>query len=340
MGNMKDKFIGVAVAAMMAPSVAMAADYTMKISMGTGPIENNYIHTPLLAFEQEVEELSGGRIDVKFFWNFALGKHEAVTNMVRQGQVEALAGTEGFFAPYDSDLEVLGIPYLFLNRRVAYDVLDGDWGQRFADDVASKIGIRPIVWMENGGYRHFSSNKPMQTVDDLNGMKIRTMTNPIAMEMVTALGASPTPIAWADLYTSLQTGVVDGQENSLSTFRIPKLEEIQKHIILDGHTYSITSLWVNEEWLRNLPDDLRKIVDEAAIHMRDYNRELSAANDIADRTYLEQAGVTIVDLSDAEKARFRDLSQAPSIAVLREKIGHDIVDNLLSAVKGAEESQQ
>lgn len=209
MGLSKANVIAAVAAAIVTSGSAVAADYTMKISMGTGPLENNYIHTPLLAFEKEVEEKSDGRIDIKIFWNFALGKHEAVTNLVRHGQVEAMTGPEAYFAPYYKDLEVLGIPYLFLGRDVAYEVLDGKWGQDFADTISEEIGVRPLGWMENGGYRHFSSNTPMETVDDLKGLKLRTMTNPVHMEIVKALGASPTPIAWADLYTSLQTGVVD-----------------------------------------------------------------------------------------------------------------------------------
>lgn len=333
------KLVGtIAVGVAFSASTAWAADFTMKFAMGTGPVENNFAHVPLLAFEKEVEEKSGGRIDVKIYWNFALGKHETVANLVRQGQVEAMVTSEGQFVPFYPDLEVLGIPYLFLDREIAYDVFDGDFGQTLSEDMAKAVNVRPMVWMENGGYRNFSANKPLKTVDDLQGLKMRTMTNPVAMTMVKSLGASPTPIAWADLYTALQTGVVEGQENSLGTFRIPKLEEVQKHIILDGHVYSVSALWVSEKWLQSLPEDLRALVEEAAQNMKTYNRQMSADNEATDRAYLESVGVSVVDVSKEEKARFREMSQAPVIEVLKEKIGEEIVDKALGAAKAAEQA--
>ena len=318
-------------------SAALAADYTMKIAIGPGPHKDHYLHTPLQAFEKEVEEKSNGAIDVRIFWNGALGKNEAVVNLVRQGQVEGLVTSEGHIVPYYGDLQVLGIPYLFLNRDVAYEVLDGEFGKSFAEKVAKESGIRPLEWMENGGFRHFTANSPLRTADDLKGLKIRTMTNPVHMAIVEALGASPTPIAWADLYTALQTGVVDGEENSLPTFRIPKLEEVQKHIILDGHVYSLSSLWVSEKWLGKLPAELRGVVETAGYNMKVLNRKMSVSNETRDRKYLEDFGVSIVDVSKEEKARFRALTQEPAMEVLRKEVSAEIIDAMMSAVAKAEQ---
>lgn len=317
-------------------SVALAADYTMKVSLSASPRPDHYLYTPLEEFEKEIEAQSKGAIDVEIYWSGALGKNESVVNLVRQGQVEVLMTSEGHVVPYYPDLQVLGIPYLFLNREIAYSVFDGEFGQNFAEKIANESGIRPINWMENGGYRHFTSNVPMKTADDLKGQKIRTMTNPVHMAIVEALGASPTPIAWSDLYTALQTGVVDGEENSIPTFRIPKLEEVQKHIILDGHVYSVSALWASEKWLDTLPDDLRDVVMTAAKNMQKANRALSVKNETRDRKYLEDYGVTIVDLPNEEKERFRELTQGPALKVLKEEISQDIIDEMLSAVAKAE----
>ncbi|MCW5702491.1 MAG: TRAP transporter substrate-binding protein [Bradyrhizobium sp.] len=315
---------------------AWAQQFTMKIAEGPGPLENNYGHVPLQEFVKEVEQKSGGRIKVNIHWNFALGKNEAVMNRLRTGQVEAILTSEGHLAPYYPDVQVLGVPYLFADRKVAYEVLDGPFGTKLGQDITAKTGIRVMGWGENGGYRHYSSNKPMKTADDLKGLKLRTMTNPIHMQIVRSLGASPTPISWADLYSSLQTGVVDGQENSLATFRIPKLEEVQKNIILDGHVYSVLGWYVSEKFYQSLPPDLQKIVTDASKTLIKRNREISVAQESEDRKYLASKGVTVVDVSLSEKKRFQELTQAPAIETLKKEVNAKLLEELMAAVKAAE----
>lgn len=324
-----------ALCAFAAPASA-APQFTMKIAEGPGPLENNYGHVPLAEFVKEVEAKSGGRIKVDIHWNFALGKPEAVMNRLRTGQVEAILTSEGHLAPYYPDVQVLGVPYLFATRQIAYEVFDGPFGTKLAQEITAKTGIRVMGWGENGGYRHYSSNKPMKTADDLKGLKLRTMTNPIHMQIVKSLGASPTPISWADLYTSLQTKVVDGQENSLATFRIPKLEEVQKHVILDGHVYSALGWYISDKFYKSLPPDLQKVVTDASASLIRRNREISAAQEAEDRKYLESKGVTVVDVSNAEKQRFQQLTQAPAIEILKKEVNAQLLDELMAAVRTAE----
>lgn len=331
---------GVLVSALaLSAQTVIAQDYVMKISIGDAPLPEDVEHynqTGLRNFETDLEELSGGRIDVQIFWNGQLGKVENVLNLVRNGQVEGVIASDGHVAPYYPDIQVLGLPYLFIDRQVAYDVFDGEFGTYLADKMADESGIRPMPWLENGGYRHYSSNSPMATVEDMAGLKIRTMNNPLHMQIVESLGGSPTPIPWADLYTSLQTGVVDGQENSLSTFRVPKLEEVQSHIILDGHVYSIISLFISEQWLDSLPDDLRAAVAQAADNYKATNRRISQENEASDRAYLEANGVTIVDPTVDVKAEFQARTQGPALATLQEQVEADLIERLLTAVRAAE----
>ncbi len=313
-----------------------APQFTLKIAEGPGPIENNYGHVPLQAFAKEVEAKSGGRIKVDIHWNFALGKPEAVMNRLRTGQVEMMFTSEGHLAPYYPDIQILSVPYLFASRQVAYEVLDGPFGKKLGQDVTAKTGIRVMGWGENGGYRHYSSNKPMKTADDLKGLKLRTMTNPIHMQIVKSLGASPTPISWADLYTSLQTKVVDGQENSLATFRMPKLEEVQKHVILDGHVYSANGLYLSDKFYKSLPPDLQKLIDESSVTFIKRNREISTSQEAEDRKYIESKGVSVVDVSLAEKQRFQQLTQGPVIELLKKEVNPQLLDEMMAAVKAAE----
>jgi C4-dicarboxylate-binding protein DctP len=191
--------------------------------------------------------------------------------------------------------------------------------------------MRAMVWHENGGYRNYSANKPLTSVEDLQGLKIRTMNNPVHMEIVKSLGASPTPIPWQDLYTALQTGVVDGQENSLAIFRIPKLEEVQKNIIMDGHVYSPGALYFSQKWLDTLPEDLLEIVKTASENFRDLNREISTKAEADDRAYLESKGVSIYDPTPEQKQQFRELTQAPALEYIKGSVDADILACVLSA---------
>lgn len=328
--------LAISVAALMTATTAISQEFTMKFSISDAEImEEHFTHTPLRAFEKEVEEMSGGRIDVQVFWTGQLGKTDSVVNMVANGLVEGIIGADGFASPYDKDIQVLGIPYLFGTRDAAYEVLDGQCGQALSDGLAEKSGIRALVWTENGGYRNYSANTPLTSADDLKGLKIRTMNNPVHMEIVNSLGASPTPIPWQDLYTALQTGVVDGQENSLAIFRIPKLEEVQKHIIMDGHVYSPGALFFNEKWLKSLPQDLMQVVQTASENFRDLNRQISRDSEAGDRAFLESEGVSIYDPTPEQKQKFRDLTQPSALAYIQGSVDQAVIDCFLSAAESA-----
>ena len=311
----------------------------MKISMSDPapkPGQQHFVRSTMTEFGKEIEKASNGRIDVRIFWDAQLGKIEKALNLVRGGQVEAAVPADGALAPYAPDVQILGIPYLFIDRKVAYEVLDGKAGQMLAERMAKTAQLRPLAWFENGGYRNFTANRPLTKVEDMKGLKIRTMTNPVHMQIVKSLGASPTPIAWGDLYTALQTGVVDGEENSLPTFCTAHLEEVQKHIILDGHVYSITGLTVSEKWFQSLPEDLRQVVVTAAEHARTMNRELSIKNEAEALKYLESKGVSVVDIPKEEKARFQSLTQGPVLETIRSKVDADVLEAFLAAAKEAE----
>ncbi|QFT61096.1 Sialic acid-binding periplasmic protein SiaP precursor (plasmid) [Sulfitobacter sp. THAF37] len=328
--------LAIGTCAVMTASVAFAAEYTMKFSISDTEItEEHFTHTPLRAFEKEIEEKSDGRIDVQIYWSGQLGKTDSVVNMVSNGLVEAIMGADGFASPYDQNIQVLGIPYLFNDREAAYEVLDGQCGKMLTESLLEKSGLRAAVWHENGGYRNYSANKPLTSVEDLQGLKIRTMNNPVHMEIVNSLGASPTPIPWQDLYTALQTGVVDGQENSLAIFRIPKLEEVQKHIIMDGHVYSPGALYFSKTWWDSLPEDLQEIVQTASENFRDLNREISAKSETADRAYLEEQGVSIYDPTAEQKQQFRELTQGPALEYIKENVDAEILSCFLDAAEAA-----
>jgi len=154
--------------------------------------------------------------------------------------------------------------------------------------------------------------------------------------MVKALGAAPTPVAWSELYTALQTGVVDGEENSVSTFIIPKLEEVQKYMILDGHVYSMWTLFINDKWYRELPKELQTAIDQASIITKYANRGLCRINESVNLEYIKSKGVKVYVPTRGQKEEFKNLAQKPVIEYLKTQIDPKLIDKVLEAVAEAE----
>jgi tripartite ATP-independent transporter DctP family solute receptor len=322
----------------MSGLAAQAQTYKLKFATVDAQTDDNFSVAAQKTFAKEVKEKSGGRIDMTIYWNGQLGKIENLVNQISSGLVEGQIASEGHLAPYFPDGQVLGIPYLFRSREVAHKVLDGPFGQKLAEAMAAKSGNRPVAWLENGGFRHFSANKPLTSAASIRGLKIRTMSNPVHMEIVKSLGASPTPVPWTDLYTSLQSGVVDGQENSISTFRIPRLEEVQKYMITDGHVYAVLAIFVSEKFYQKLPADLKKVVLDAGAAARTVNREIAAKNESADRAYLEKAGVKIYDPTPQQKAEFQKLTQGPAIdSLVKQGVSRALIDEMMAEIAKAEQ---
>ncbi len=314
-----------------------AADFTMRLAGTTPKAEQNFAYAPFEVLAQEVQARSGGRIKVEIYPGGQLGGIESIVNQISDGTIQGGDPSDGHLAGGFPEIQVFGIPYLFVSRDVAWDVLDGPFGQKIKEMMIKKTGMRPLFWSENGGFRHYSSSKKeMKSVADMAGLKMRTMNHPLHMEIASSLGMSPTPVAWNEVYTSLQTGVVDGQENSIPTFLVPKLFEVQKHMILDGHVYALTTMSINEAWYQSLPEELKRVVDQSARVALAANRGLAVSNELSGRTYLESRGMKIYDPSPVEKMAFRERAQPKAIEWLKGQIDPALVDEMLAAVADSE----
>lgn len=332
------RVISVAAAMLLTANVAHAADYVLKFSSSTPELQNDYSQTAIKVFELALEDMSEGRIDVEVYYNSQLAGAEPAMKQIQAGLIEAQLASDGHLVPYYKDLQVLGVPYLFPSREIVWEVMDGPFGQKLNDDIAKASGIRPLAWLENGGFRDFSTGDAVVgSAADMQGLKIRTMSNPVHMEIVRALGASPTPIPWGELYTSLQTGVVDGQENSVSTFRQARLYEVQKNIVRDHHVYSFLGLYMSEKFYQSLPDDLKaKVMDAAKIALV-ANRTISLRSEEANIEFLKSQGVSVVDLTPEQMKEFQNLTQEAGLkAVAAEGVSTELLEELQKAIAEAE----
>jgi TRAP-type C4-dicarboxylate transport system substrate-binding protein len=243
--------------------------------------------------------------------------------------------SDGNYATIYPDIQVLNIPYLFSTERNAWRVLDGPFGQKLAEDLRTKIGIRVLGWWESGGFKHFSSNKPLRSPADFAGLKIRTL-GPLATPLIEALKASAVPIAFGELYTALATGLVDVQDNSLSIFRLIRLQEVQKFILLSGHSYAVGVLGINDTFYIRLSPDERAAVDAAALKAIAFNRESSRKAELEATAALRTAGVEFIEFTAEPKQEFRRVTQGPVIEWLKTQLSvPGLIDEALSAVQAA-----
>jgi tripartite ATP-independent transporter DctP family solute receptor len=286
-------------------------------------------------FAKEVKAKSGGRIDVQVFGAGALGGERELVEGVKNGFIQAGLAS-GVMANFYPSAMVTDIPYLFPNAEVADKVMDGPFGQKLADDFHAATSMHNLCFGEVG-FRHFSTGKtPVHSPKDLAGLKIRVQETPLYVTEMKALGAQPTPIAFPELYTALQTGVVDGQENPVPTIIFAKLYEVQKNVTLDGHNYGVDWFVVSDKFYKSLPPDLLKVVTDAAkvacAEERKANRTFTAQGNKT----LAEKGVTVYTPTTAEMAQFRAAAQPPVIDFLKTKIDPKLIDGSQVAVKDAD----
>lgn len=328
---------GLSVAAVLAWSgFAQAAEYTIRLSHGMPETMQSGQHAWAIVFKEFVETRSGGKIEVRILGANAAGDERQQLDQVQTGVNQMALVSEIVQPSFFEPALIFGIPFLFSSSAVAWEVLDGPFGERYNQAFLEATGVRFLGHIESGFRSFFTRDKEVHSPADLAGLKIRTGENPIHIEMVRALGANPTPISWTEVYTSLQQGVVDGMENPPGLFYSMKFYEHQKYLTVDRHLYSIHSAIINEEFYRSLPEDIRGVVNEGADLATTIGRSSAFLAERAAIDQLKEAGLTVYEPTAAEYEEFRKLGRPSAEALVREKLGAEWVDALLAAVTEAE----
>jgi C4-dicarboxylate-binding protein DctP len=330
-------FVGVLLLSIAVGAIAAPKTIVIKLSHGDaadgsyGTAENGAI-----TFKRLVEARSDGRIKVEIYPNCQLGSEREMYESVIMGTTQMTWCSSAPISGWVPEMMVLSIPYLFSGPEVAYKVLDGQFGRELSDLVIKKAGMRFLSY-SHIGFRHFTNNvRPIRSPKDMKGLKIRTREDPAEMKIVQSLGASPTPIAWGELYTALQQGVVDGEENPTSMIQVSKLYEVQKYLTLDGHVFGVNPVTINEKFYQSLPQDLKLIVaDSAKTAALAYRGMLEYGNAI-DLEDLSKKGMQIYSPTTAELAEFKAATQGPVKSFVAGKIGNAWVDKLMNAVAAAD----
>lgn len=285
-------------------------------------------------FKNIVEAESGGKIKVNVYPSGQLGGETELLQSTQEGML-TMAMVSGAYSKLCKEANVLEIPYLFPSSPVAWEVLDGEFGQALSEHCLKKTGLRNLAYGETG-FRHFTNSKrEISTPEDLQGLKIRVMTTPLYVEMLKSLKAEPTPIAFPEVPAALTTGVIDGQENPVSVISANKFYELQKYITLDGHVYSTDFLLMNDDFYTSLSAEDRAIIDRAAKVAGTVGRAIQQVNSAEGLETLAKKGMKITSLTPEQQKQFRDQTQPAVIKWLEGTVDAKWIDGALQAVEQA-----
>ncbi|MCK0150777.1 TRAP transporter substrate-binding protein DctP [Marivita sp. S6314] len=329
-------------AALLAGSAITAAaqDFTIRATANSN--ENDEDYDGLVVFKNHVENASNGRIAVELFIGTQLcsGGAECLQG-VSDGSIDVFVTTSGGAAGIFPYVQVLDLPYLMSDDRVAEHVLSGDFTRTMRDMALEDSGdtIRIMTIGNTGGWRNFANTqRRVQMPSDLEGLKIRTVVADLPQEVVKALGAAPTPISWPELFTSFQTGVVDGSKNGITDIMGMKFPDAGlQYVTLDGHAY-MGAIWVmNNEKFLGLPEDLRRVVADGFYALQQATFASPKRKSIAAYEEFVAGGGDLYVPTPEEKAAFREAA-APVFDWFQENVdgGPEIYEALTKAVEEAE----
>jgi len=297
--------------------------------------DQHHLTRGLYVFEQELEKRVGDRIDVQIFPNMQLGGGREMVEGVQLGTIHAAEASLAWVSAFDSSFLALNLPYLFLTREIAFEFLDGPIGTEMAKNL-EKSGIKILGYFENG-VRHVTNNvRPVRTPADLRGLKIRTMDNPVHLAAFRNMGANPTPMAFGEVFTALQQGAIDGQENPFANIAAMKFDEVQKYMSTTGHFYDVTGFMMNLDLYNGLPGDIRKAVDEAAAAAVKAQRQFAAEDDVRfQKEFMAKGKMTIIELTNEQRLVFREAAKK-TYEEMADRIGKDMLQRIRAEVQQIE----
>lgn len=294
---------------------------TVRFKVGTTTAPEGHYVKGLIEMQSLMEEYSNGEMTLDIYPNSQLGNERDMMENVGMGVQEMCLISTGPIPNFVSDFAVLDLPYLFEDEDAAYAALDGEVGTSLLEQLEPQ-GIYGVGFWENGFRQVTNDKKEIVNPDDLKGMKIRTMENNVHMATYNALGATATPMAWSEIFTALQQGTVDGQENPIAIIESAKVYEVQKYVSMIDLFYSPCVLMISQSIYDGLTDTQKEAFDKAAEEAKSYQREYSRNySDDAIQT-MKDAGVTVTEVDKAvwEEAALQVYEQADSLGLNQELV--------------------
>ena len=323
----------IALGALFCIGLGLQAQAATVIKIGHGANDKLHMHRALLRFEELVEKGSKGELEIQIYPSSQMGPDREMIEGVQTGVLEMAIPPSSFFAGWDPSFAVIELPYVYPSKDVALKVLNGPAG----DEMLAKLekqGLVGLGWLENG-LRHVTNNvRPIHSPEDLNGIKLRTMKVPAHVDTFSALGANPTPMNFGEVYSGLQQGVIDGQENPIALIDSQRFYEVQKHMSLTGHVFTTYVPVISKYFFDGLSVEHQALIRSSMHKASDYQQELVNAEEAAQLEGIKKSGVEVVELSPEQIVQFQTLTESVR-AKYRAPIGDQAFDDWMAAVKSA-----
>jgi C4-dicarboxylate-binding protein DctP len=317
---------------------APAADpIVMKIG-NPGPADphKHMIAAATLEFKDYVERHTQGGIKVEVYPGFQLGSMPQMVDQTKIGAIQACTVFSAAATLYVPEINLIYIPFLFSTPEITWRVFEGPMGEQF-NKLWLKAGFVPLYMADNGGSRAFGTTKrQIKKPADLKGLKIRIPESQALKIFMESCGAAAPVITFSQLYTSIQTGIVDGLETPVAVLSFASLDEVIKYASITNHTWDMVFLIVNQKWFKNVPKNYQKILIEAGRHAEQVCRGMSETLAAQEVDKLIAKGVEVYTPTSAEREAFRKVTQKPVTDYLRKQFGGKLVDDFMAAVQKAE----
>jgi TRAP-type transport system periplasmic protein len=255
------------------------------------------LHVFAEKFRDLAETASGGAVKVRVFPSGTLGQEREVVQQLQEGLVDFMVSGTAIWGSVAPKVQVFDFPFLWRDWDHVHSVVDGEVGRQAADYLERTVRMRPFAWGDSFGFRHvITRSRDVTEPSQLAGLKIRTIQSPIYVKAVELMGASPTPMAFGEVYTSLQTGVIDGYEHDASTTLHQRFFEVARYMAHTGHIAGVLGLFASTAGLSRLPAALRATLEQAALDAANEQRAMGAQEDAAATAQLAEQGMTIREI--------------------------------------------
>ena len=311
---------------------AFAAPIVLKV--GHVQPESDGMHKQWLFFKEQIEKRSNGEIQVQIHPNGELGSDRELTEAVQMGELTMTTATSSPVAAFVADLFILDVPFSFNSRTDVWGALDGELGEHLEKKMLER-GLLNLGFAENGFRNTTNSTRPIRTPADLKGIKIRTMENPVHLAAWRALGANPTPMSYGEVFTALQQGTIDGQENPYAQISHMKFFEVQKYCTDTQHLYSVYINFMNREFFNKLSPEHQKLIVEIGREQALFQRKLAEELTNEAEKIIKDSGKTeMIYLTNEERAAFR-IASGPALKLIRQRVSPEVVE-IFSRLTGIE----
>ncbi|MEZ9864985.1 TRAP transporter substrate-binding protein [Vibrio breoganii] len=329
---MKKLLITTAVSLLALSTSAMAAT---TIRIGHGANETYHLHRALQKFADNVETKSNGKFDVQIFPSSQMGPDREMIESVQSGMLQMAVSPSSFYSAWDKSFDVVELPFIYPSKEVALRTVHSDAG----DDMLKRLNNINLVglgWLENG-VRHVSNNsRPIKTPEDLKGLKIRTMKVPAHVKTFNSLNASATPMNFGEVYSALQQGVVDGQENPVAHIYSQRFYEVQDYVSLTSHVITFYIPTMNMEFWYSLSAEDQQLLLDSMRLAEDYQQQLVSTEEGEQIKAFMEAGTKVNELSQEDLQIFIEATE-PVRAEYKANLGPEVYDSWMNAIKAESE---